>query len=149
VKEKNQYLKTIKIITMKKLSMIAIAVMLSAGAIFSSNIQAQTKSVNLENFDAITNVAKNPGSITETPIYNKKGKLLYSVRRYDETGLPKDIDRLVRNQYVDFDIIGVEEVVIPSGSNSIYFVHIANDKKLETVKVYNGESEIVNEYKKG
>ena len=134
---------------MKKLSMIAIAVMLSAVAIFSSNTQAQTKPVNLENFDAITNVAKNPGSITETPIYNKKGKLLYSVKRYDETGLPKDIDRLVRNQYVDFDIIGVEEVVIPSGSNSIYFVHIANDKKLETVKVYNGESEIVNEYKKG
>ncbi len=134
---------------MKKLSFIAIAAMFSAGVIFSSNTQAQTKPVNLENFDAITSVVKNPGTITETPIYDKKGRLLYSVKRYDESALPKDISRIVRNQYYDFDIIGVEEVVIPSSSNSIYFVHIANDKKLETVKVYNGESEVVNEYKKG
>jgi hypothetical protein len=133
---------------MKKLSLIAIAVVLSAGIIFSSATQAQTKAVNIESFSA-TNVVTNPGSVTETPIYNKKGKLLYSVKRYDESALPKEISRMVRNQYYDFDIVGVEEVVIPSGSNSIYFVHIANDKKLETVKVYNGESEVVNEYKRG
>lgn len=120
--------------------------MLSAG--LALNTQAQTKAVNIESFTT-KNVSNASAYLMETPIYSKAGKLLYTVKRYDESALPKDISRLVRNEYDDFDIVGVEEVVIPSNGNSIYFVHIANDKKLKTVKVYNGESEIVNEYKKG
>lgn len=133
---------------MKKISLAAIlAVMLSAGLTLQT--KAQTKTVDIENFSKKTISEKAPAAITETPIYNKAGKLLYIVKRYDETALPKDISRMVRNEFYDFDIVGVEEVVIPSNSNSIYFVHIASDKKLKTIKVYNGESEVMNEYKKG
>jgi hypothetical protein len=38
---------------------------------------------------------------------------------------------------------------LPSDNNSTYFVHIASDKKLKTVRVYNGESEVIKEFKKG
>ena len=132
---------------MKKLSLAAIiAVMLSA---FTLQTQAQPKAINIENFSSFSANRKLPVKISEMPVYDKAGKLLYTVKRYNESALSKDISRMVRNQYYDFDIIGVEEVVFPSNSNSIYFVHIGNDKKLETVKVYEGESEVVHEYKKG
>ena len=129
---------------MKKISLAAIfAVMLSAG--FTLQSKAQTRTVSIENYSTPTAKAV----ITETPIYNKAGKLIYTVKRYEATTLPKEISRLVRNEFVDYDIAGVEEVVLPSDDNSIYLVHIVNDKKIKTVRVYNGESEVINEYKKG
>lgn len=121
--------------------------MLSAGLTLNTN--AQTKAVNIENFNT-KNVNENaPVILSETPVYNKAGKLIYTVKRYDESDLPKDISGLVRNEYYDFDIVGVEEVVVPSNNSSIYLVHIANDKKLKTIRVYNGESEVIKEFKKG
>lgn len=129
---------------MKKISLAAIlAVMLSAGLTLQT--KAQTKTVSIENYSTVTTKA----AIIETPIHNKAGKLIYTVKRYEATALPKEVSRLVRNEFVDYDIAGVEEVVLPSNINSIYLVHIANDKKMKTVRVYNGESEVINEYKKG
>lgn len=129
---------------MKKISLAAIlAVMLSAG--FSLQTKAQSKTVNIENLGAAT-VGVN---ISEMPVYSKAGKLLYTVKRYEAQELPKDVSRMVRNQYYDFDIIGVEEVVIPENTNSIYFIHIGNEAKLKTVRVFNGESEVIKEFKKG
>ena len=97
--------------------------------------------------------ANNVSSVSETgtamPIYNKAGKLAYTVKRYTEAGLSKDISRLIRNQFYEFDIIGVEEVIPASNDNSIYFVHIGNEKEIKTIKVYNGEAQVIKEYKKG
>ncbi|MEP6684636.1 MAG: hypothetical protein ABJA35_15305 [Parafilimonas sp.] len=132
---------------MKKISLTAIiAVMLLTG--FTLQTKAQTASINIESLST-TKEAKTTVAVTETPVYNKTGQLLYTVKRYDESSLPKEISRLVRNTYYNFDIIGVEEVILPSDTNSIYLVHIGNDKKLETIRVHNGNSEVINEYKKG
>ncbi len=133
---------------MKKISLAAIfAVMLSAG--LTLNVQAQTKAVNIENFGEKIANEKTPAAITVTPIYDKAGKLLYTVKRYESAGLPKEVSRMITNGFSNFDISGVEEVVLPLNNNSIYFVHIANNKNLKTVKVYNGDSEVINEYRKG
>lgn len=133
---------------MKKISLAAIfAVVLSAG--FTLQTQAQYKAINIEDLSAATLNVKAPVKLTEMPVYNKAGKLVYTVKRYEASALPIEINRMVRNQCYDFDIIGVEEVAFPSNNNSIYFVHIENDKKLKTVKVYNGESEVIKEYKRG
>jgi len=137
-----------KTYNMKKISAAAIiAVILSAG--LSLQTKAQAKAVYIENLSTVTATANVPVILSETPVYNKAGKLMYTVKRYGESALPKDISRMVRNEFYDFDIIGVEEVSFPSDNNSVYFVHIGNDKKLETVKVYNGEADVINEYKKG
>lgn len=130
---------------MKKISLAGIILLFSAGLTLSTN--AQSKTVNIEDISTINTVAKTP--VTIMPVYNKSGKLLYTVKRYEAAALPKAVSRLVANEYDDFDIAGVEEVVLPSDKNSIYLVHIANDKKLKTVRVYNGESEVIKEYKKG
>jgi len=133
---------------MKRISLATIiAVMLSAGLAIKT--KAQTKAVNIERLDESTVNLKKPAYITETPVYNKAGKLLYTVKRYEESSLSKELSRMVRNQFYDFDIIGVEEVMLPSDSNSIYLVHIGNENKLKTVRVYNGELEVINDYKKG
>ncbi len=124
---------------------IIIAAALSAG--LTSKTSAQTTAVGIENFN--TGNVKTSAVITETPVYNKAGELQYSVKRYEESALPAEISKMVRNQFTNFDIIGVEEVVIPSDNNSVYFVHIANNKKLETVKIYNDDFEVINEFKKG
>lgn len=131
---------------MKKISVAAIILLLSAGLTLSTH--AQTKTVNIENF--VTNMsAKTPAAIVATPIYNKAGKLMYSVKRYQSESLPKNVRRMVENEFENYDIAGVEEIMLPSDNNSIYLVHIANDKKLETVRVYKGESEVIKAYKKG
>jgi putative heme degradation protein len=116
------------------MSAVAFAMLLTIGG------HAQSKTVNLENLSA---------NKTETQVYDKKGKLVYSVYRYDATELPADVKSLVRSEYYDYDIAGVEEVQTPGDASSIYFVYVQNDSKLKIVRVYNGETELVKEYKRG
>lgn len=131
---------------MKRIFLAATVLLLSAGLTLSAH--AQTKAVNIENFS--TNISdKIAAAIVATPVYNKAGKLMYTVKRYQSESLPKNVRRMVENEFEDYNIAGVEEIVLPSDNNSIYLVHIANDKKLETVRVYKGESEVIKEYKKG
>ncbi len=131
---------------MKKISLAAIlAVMLSAG--LSLQTKAQTKTVSIENFN-INTASTIPVNIAGTSHYDKDGQLLYVIRRYNATSLPENITSIIKNRYNNYTIAGVEEVAIPS-SSSVYFVHITNDKKLKTVKVYNGNTEVINNYIKG
>jgi len=132
---------------MKKFLLPAIIAIFSTGFVMQTN--AQAKSVKPDYFNLTATNVNAVNSTAVMPVYNKAGKLSYTVKRYDETGLPKDISRTVRNQFYEFDIIGVEEVVPASNSSSTYFVHIGNDKQLKTIKVYNGETEVIKEYKKG
>ena len=125
---------------MKKNFLTAMTTLILAAAL-SISVSAQTKTVNLENI-SISNK-------TEIQIHDKKGKLLYSVYRYDATGLPSEIKSLVKREYYDSNIAGVEEVQTPGDANSIYFVHVQNDSKLRLVRVYNGETELLKEYKRG
>lgn len=134
---------------MKKFLLPAIiALTFTTGLVMQTN--AQAKSVKPVYFNLTAN---NVSTVSETgtamPVYNKAGKLAYTVKRYGEAGLAKDISRLIRNQFYQFDIIGVEEVVPASNDNSVYFVHIGNEKELKTIKIYDGESEVIKEYKKG
>src|SRR5215471_11364253 len=105
------------------------------------SVNAQSKTVNLENISATDK--------SETQIYDKKGKLLYTVYRYEENELPKEIRSTVKREYYDYDIVGVEEVQTPGNASSVYFVHVQNDSKLKLIKVYDGTTELVKEYKRG
>ena len=126
---------------------ILLAVILSTAlATGFSTTQAQTKAVYIENFDVVNSNVKT-AVINETPFYNKAGKLLYTVKRYDASGLTKQVSRAILNQYNDFDIVGVEEITVPNQA-SVYFIHLANETKLKTIKVINGESTEVNNYKR-
>ena len=95
---------------MKKITLAAIIVVtLSAGLTLQS--KAQTKTANIEAL-SITSV-KTIADIKSTSVYNKNGKLLYTVKRYEAAALPGNVRRMVSNQFYDFDIAGVEEVILP------------------------------------
>ena len=125
---------------MKKNFLIAMSTLILAAGL-TINTNAQTKTANIENTSATHK--------TETRIYDKKGKLLYSVYRYDATELPADVKSLVKREYYDYDIAGVEEVRTPENRNSVYLVHVQNDSKLKLIRIYDGETELVKEYKRG
>ena len=125
-----------------------IAIIFTTGLVMQTSAQAKSVKPAYFNFPE-NNVSAVNETVAVMPVYNKAGKLAYTVKRYDEKGLSKNISRLIRNQFYEFDIIGVEEVVPASNDNSIYFVHIGNEKELKTIKVFNGEPEVVKEYKKG
>ena len=88
-------------------------------------------------------------TITSTEVHDKKGKLLYSVKRYSESQLNRTIKSLVRSQYAEYDIVGVEEIIVPGTTESIYMVHLQDETHIKVVRVYNGETEVTGSYKRG
>lgn len=93
--------------------------------------------------------AANAKTIASTEVHDKKGKLLYSVKRYSENQLSRTIKSLVHSQYAEYDIIGVEEIIIPGTAESIYMVHLQDETHIKVIRVYNGETEVTASYKRG
>ena len=128
---------------MKKILLAAVfAIAISTG--LSTKTQAQTNTVNIENFSANTNKPV----LVQTPYFNNAGDLLYVVKRYEAQSLPDNIAKIMASKFSDFTVAGVEEIAMPSKS-SVYIVHIENDKNLQTVKIHNNDVEVTNKYKKG
>ncbi len=123
---------------MKKIFSIAVSV-IAAAIMGTTNANATSNAL----------VAKNVKTATSTEVHDKKGKLIYSVKRYDESQLNKEVRSLVRSQYYDFNIIGVEEVVIPGTEKSVYMIHLQDDTHIKIVKVFNGEMEVTGDYVRG
>jgi len=86
---------------------------------------------------------------TCTDVRDKNGKLAYQVKRYTEDQLNRPVKSLVHSQYAAYDITGVEEIVIPSTKESIYLVHLQDDTQIKIVRVYNGETQETETYKRG
>jgi hypothetical protein len=101
--------------------------------------------------NAATNAkdVKDAKTVSSTEVHDKKGRLLYSVKRYSESQLPKEIRSLVRSQYYDYNIAGVEEITIPGVEKSIYIVHLEDETTLKIVKVTDGEMEVTASYVRG
>jgi len=114
-------------------------------AIFAVIALAVSKVHASGNAKAVTNSK----AATSTDVRDKNGKLVYSVKRYDESQLNREIKTIVHSQYADFDIAGVEEVVMPGTDKSVYIIHLQNDTQIKIVRVYNGEAEVTANYKKG
>ena len=123
---------------MKKIIAIAFSAIL---ALVISNVHAAGTTASANNIKARIS--------TSTDVLDKKGKLLYSVKRYDESQLKREIKSLVHNQYAEFDIAGVEEIVMPGTTESIYIVHLQDDTHIKIVRIYNGETEVTGTYKRG
>jgi len=121
---------------MKKIITIAVSALLAA-VVSTSTVNAAGKTT--------TSVKES----TSTDVRDKKGKLLYSVKRYDAAQLNKEVKSLVRSQYYDFDIVGVEEIIMPGMEKSIYVIHLQDDTHVKVVRIYNGELEVTGDYKRG
>jgi len=70
-------------------------------------------------------------------VYDKKGGWLYALLTYPEKDLPKDVRGLVKSTYYDYSIGWVKEV--RQGVETVYVVHVENDREWRDVSVHDGE----------
>ena len=65
--------------------------------------------------------------------YDNKGNLLYNIRSYSETDLPKDIRARVKSVYYDYAITYVHEIT--NNQKLIYLVQLKYNKYWKTIRV--------------
>ncbi len=86
-------------------------------------------------------------AVQNTVAYDKKGRWIYSIKRYDEAQLPKEIRSGVKSVYYDYSIAHVEEVSI--NDRVIYIVHLEDATTMKTLRIENGEIEEAENFIKG
>lgn len=79
--------------------------------------------------------------------YNSKGNWVYSIKRYFEDQLPKDVRAEIKSTYYDYNITHVEEVLM--NETPIYIVHLEDAKTMKTLRMSDGEMQIVQDLVKG
>lgn len=79
--------------------------------------------------------------------YNTKGRREYTLKYYNESGLPADIRHLVRSTYYDYRIAIATEVV--RNEHVSYLIKMENDKEFMTVKVDDGDLSVFERTTKG
>ena len=80
--------------------------------------------------------------------YDKKGNWVYTVARFNADNLPKDIFDIARKDYANYYVSGMEKVDRP-GFETVYIVHLEDKTTLKTVRVSEGETELIEDYVKG
>ena len=85
-------------------------------------------------------------NIQSSVFYNKKGDYEFMIRHYNEEKLPREVRHLVKSNYYDFNIYHVTEI----SRNGIIAYGIKLEDKIswKTIKVIDGEMEVIDEYLK-
>jgi hypothetical protein len=78
--------------------------------------------------------------------YDQKGRWHCTVRTLTETQLPSDIRDLVKSRYYDFKILVVYEI---KHDNTVYILKMEDNSTLKTLRVADGEIEIIADNSKG
>jgi hypothetical protein len=78
--------------------------------------------------------------------YDKKGNYEYMIRSYAESHLPPEVRHLVKSRYYDFSIYHVTEIT--RNGKIVYGVMIEDKTSRKTIRVVDGEMEVVSEYSK-
>lgn len=70
-------------------------------------------------------------------VYTKDGSLVYSLKMYEETDLPKRIRAMVKSIYYDYDIKTVQE--LSRKGKVVFFIQMRDAYKWKSVQVCEGE----------
>jgi len=79
-------------------------------------------------------------------VYDNKGNWRFTVSYYDEKNLPAEIRAIVKPVYYDYTISRVEEV--HANDKVIYIVHVQNESSLKTLRVCEGEMDLIEDFPK-
>jgi hypothetical protein len=79
-------------------------------------------------------------------VYDTKGNWRFTVSYYAEKNLPAEIRAIVKPVYYDYTISRVEEV--HAGDKIIYIVHVQNASSLKTLRVCEGEMDLMADFPK-
>ncbi len=84
---------------------------------------------------------------TETKVaYDQKGRWHCTVRTFGENQLPSDVRDLVKSRYYDFKILVVYEI---KHDNTVYILKMEDASTLKTLRVADGEIEIIADNTRG
>src|SRR5882757_8626655 len=78
---------------------------------------------------------------TTRVFYDNKGRVRFTIDYYGEKELPREIRAIVKPVYYDYVITAVQEV--KADSKSVYYVSLQDSSKLITIRVVDGEMELV------
>ena len=78
--------------------------------------------------------------------YDSKGIFHCTLRTLNETQLPFDVRDVVKSKYYDFKILVAYEI---KHDNTVYILKIEDSKTLKTLRVADGEMEIITDNIKG
>jgi hypothetical protein len=109
----------------------------------------QFSSVTTEKWYKISDgiVASFTDNEVETKVlYDLKGNLHCTLRTYSESNLPFAVRDLVKSKYYDYNILVVYELTYPDSLT--YILKIEDGKKIKTLKVTDGEMEVIGDYVK-
>ncbi len=83
-----------------------------------------------------------------TSAYDKNGKWVYTIQRHTANSLLKDVMDIVKESYYNYYISGMEKIDMP-GFNTVYIVHIGDADSIKTLRVSNGEVELIEDFERG
>jgi hypothetical protein len=78
-------------------------------------------------------------------LYNKNGKISYSVSERYENDLSKGNRKLIKAWYGDFDIVGLVEVI--TGSKTYFLLNLRKDKDLVVLRIEDDVFDELGQYK--
>ena len=127
------------------------------GSISAANVNFRTLKDFKKRFATTTDViwqetdngylAKFSAGLIETMIaYGQHGTWFYTIQRYYERNLPADVRALVKSTYYDYTIVQIEEVNVPQQENTIYILHLRDNKNFKIVRVCGDEMEVIEDY---
>ena len=79
-------------------------------------------------------------------LYNVKGSLIYSLCYGSEKDLPKDIRKIVKREYVDYNI--TQAVEAHEDNRNVWIINLNDDDSYITVAVENGSLDELSHFKK-
>ena len=79
-------------------------------------------------------------------LFDKHGLLIYSDTYVQEKDMPSDIRKIVKSEYYDYMITLAIEV--KQNERNLWIVNMKNETTFITVRVEDGEMELVNQFKK-
>jgi hypothetical protein len=88
----------------------------------------------------------NRDNIQTRVIYNKRGNWVHTISYFPESRIPKKIKSLIRSNYPDYNINGMNE--INEGNITFYMINLEDDTSYKQVSVYNDQMEVYKEFKK-
>ncbi|KAA9034453.1 hypothetical protein FW778_22500 [Ginsengibacter hankyongi] len=78
--------------------------------------------------------------------YDENGKRLYKLLTYAEDNLPSDVRSLIRSHYYHYEIEFCNEYQL--SNSTVYVVKMDDDKSIKTVKIADGEIEVIADSKR-
>ena len=88
-------------------------------------------------------------NVSHSIYYDKKGHWTDCVKAYNEDKMPRDIRKMIKQEYYDYKILAVQEIeTYESHSVPTYIVTIEDDKNVKQIRIGDSGMDVYKEFKR-